>query len=62
MIKEHAPPATRFVGIRRLDDEKELERLDALGLDGILHRPASEPDLRATVRHLLNAGALAGGC
>jgi CheY-like chemotaxis protein len=61
-LKEHAPSATRFVGIRQLDDEHELERLDSLGLDGIIHRPVSEPDLRATVRHLLKAGALAGAC
>jgi CheY-like chemotaxis protein len=61
-IKEHAPATTRFVAIRRLDDEGELARLDALGLDGVLHRPLSESDLKATVKHLLNvhAGAMAG--
>ena len=58
-IKEHAPPTTRFVAIRRLDDEGELARLDSLGLDGILQRPLIESDLKATVKHLLNAGALA---
>jgi hypothetical protein len=59
-LKDHAPPATRFVGIRHLEDEAELGRLDALGLDGILHRPLTEPDLRATVNHLLRTGAMAG--
>lgn len=59
-LKEIAPPTARFVGIRRLDDENELERLDLLGLDGVLQRPLAESDLRATVKHLLGAGALAG--
>jgi CheY-like chemotaxis protein len=59
-IKEHAPPTTRFVAIRRLDDEGELARLDALGLDGVLHRPLNESDLKATVKHLLAVGAMAG--
>jgi CheY-like chemotaxis protein len=59
-LKEHAPPTTRFVGIRHLDDEGELVRLDALGLDGILQRPLLESDLRATVKHLLTAGQMAG--
>jgi CheY-like chemotaxis protein len=59
-MKEHAPPTTRFVGIRHLDDEGELARLDDLGLDGILQRPVSESDLKSIVKHLLNAGAMAG--
>jgi hypothetical protein len=59
-MKEHAPTSTRFVGIRRVDDEGELARLDALGLDGVLQRPLAESDLRATVKHLLCAGAMAG--
>ena len=59
-MKEHAPPTTRFVGIRRLDEEGELARLDALGLDGILQRPVVESDLRATVKHLLQPVAMAG--
>ena len=58
-LKEHAPPTTWFVGIRRLDEEGELTRLDALGLDGILQRPLAESDLRATVKHLLRPGAMA---
>src|SRR4051794_18100392 len=59
-MKEHAPPTSRFVAIRNLDDEDELARLDALGLDGILQRPLNESDLKATVKHLLGAGAMAG--
>ena len=59
-LKKHAPPSTRFVGIRRLDDEGELVRLDALGLDGVLQRPLAETDLRATVNHLLRSESLAG--
>jgi DNA-binding response OmpR family regulator len=59
-MKEHAPASARFVGIRHLDDEGEVARLDALGLDGVLQRPLAESDLRATVKHLLSAGALAG--
>jgi hypothetical protein len=59
-MKEHAPATTRFVGMRRLDEEGELARLDALGLDGVLQRPVNESDLRVTVKHLMRAGALAG--
>jgi CheY-like chemotaxis protein len=59
-LKEQSPPTTRFVGIRHLDDEGELTRLDALGLDGVLHRPVAESDLKATIKHLLRAGAFAG--
>jgi CheY-like chemotaxis protein len=59
-MKEHAPSSTRFVGIRKLEEEGELARLDALGLDGILQRPLAESDLRATVKHLLSAEALVG--
>jgi CheY-like chemotaxis protein len=55
-----APTATRFVAVAAIDDEAELGRLDAMGLDGVVHRPVSESDLRTTVRHLLIAGSLAG--
>jgi CheY-like chemotaxis protein len=44
---------TRFVGILNIQEEGELARLDALGLDGVLHRPVSEKDLAATVDYLL---------
>ncbi|QDV35811.1 response regulator [Tautonia plasticadhaerens] len=53
--RELSPESCRFVGIAGLTDEEELNRLDAMGLDGILHRPISEPDLVATVDHLLRA-------
>jgi CheY-like chemotaxis protein len=48
-----APKSTRFVGIMGLEDEGQLARLDAMGLDGVLHRPVAEADLKATVDHLL---------
>ncbi len=51
--KQHATNGTRYVGILNLQEEAELARLDALGLDGVLHRPLSERDLAATVNHLL---------
>jgi DNA-binding response OmpR family regulator len=59
-MKEHAPSQARFVGIRHIDEESELARLDALGLDGILQRPVAESDLRATIKHLLRTDAMAG--
>lgn len=54
--RAQAPATTRFVGILRLDEESQLSRLDALGLDGILSRPVSEADLRSTVKHVLTMG------
>jgi CheY-like chemotaxis protein len=52
-LRVHAPAPTRFVGVVRIEEESQLDRLDALGLDGVLHRPPSESDLRDTVRQLL---------
>lgn len=57
--RSQAPATTRFVGILRLDEECQLSRLDALGLDGILSRPVSEADLRSTVKHVLTMGEAA---
>jgi CheY-like chemotaxis protein len=54
--REQCHGTTRFVGIVGLEDEEELARLDALELDGALHRPLSESDLKATVDHLLRSG------
>jgi CheY-like chemotaxis protein len=54
------PDSTRIVGIVGLEDEEELARLDALGLDGVLHRPLVEPDIRSTAEHLLRAREPAG--
>jgi CheY-like chemotaxis protein len=51
--KAHHANGTRYVGILNIDDESELTRLDAMGLDGVLHRPVSESDLATTVNHLL---------
>ena len=31
-----------------------MARLDAIGLDGVLHRPLGERDLLSTVQHLLS--------
>lgn len=53
LSKTQAPASTRFVGILAIHDEAQLVRLDAMGLDGILHRPLTEEDLLATVSHLL---------
>ncbi|MEW4569352.1 response regulator [Tautonia sp. JC769] len=52
--REQAHETTRFIGIVGLSDEEELTRLDAMGLDGILHRPLAESDLKATLDHLLS--------
>jgi CheY-like chemotaxis protein len=51
--KQQNAAGTRFIGIATIEDESELSRLDAMGLDGVLHRPVSEADLLATVKHLL---------
>jgi DNA-binding response OmpR family regulator len=61
-VKQQARAGTRFIGIATIDDEGELARLDAMGLDGVLHRPVNEADLLATVKHLLeqNRSAMAG--
>lgn len=59
-FKEVADSSTRFAGISGIDDEGELARLDAMGLDGVLHRPLTEGDLRTTAKHLLNEAATAG--
>ncbi|WP_165224513.1 response regulator [Aquisphaera insulae] len=50
--KSQCPAGSRFIGVASIEDEAELARLDAMGLDGVLHRPLSEADLRATVEHL----------
>lgn len=51
--KQQYAASTRFIGIANIEEESELARLDAMGLDGVLHRPVSEADLLATVNHLL---------
>ncbi len=61
-IREHSPEAMRFIGIVRIDEESQLDRLDALGLDGVIHRPLTESDLKATVRQLIGTGTLAAVC
>jgi CheY-like chemotaxis protein len=51
--KQQNTNGTRYIGILNIDEESELERLDAMGLDGVIHRPVNEANLRATVNHLL---------
>lgn len=58
--RELSAESTRFVGIAGIDDEEELARLDALELDGILHRPLAETDIRSTTEHLLRVREAAG--
>ncbi|MGA7497060.1 MAG: response regulator [Isosphaeraceae bacterium] len=54
--KRQNTAGSRYIGIASIEDENELARLDAMGLDGVLHRPVSAGDLLATVKHLLNIG------
>jgi DNA-binding response OmpR family regulator len=54
VCKQQNTAGTRFIGIASIEDESELARLDAMGLDGVLHRPVNESDLLATVKHLLS--------
>src|SRR5262249_8911145 len=49
------PATTQFVAIAGIDGEESLARLDAVGLDGVLHRPLVEADIKATVKPLLAA-------
>jgi CheY-like chemotaxis protein len=51
--KQQNTGGSRFIGIASIEDENELARLDAMGLDGVLYRPVSESDLLTTVKHLL---------
>jgi CheY-like chemotaxis protein len=60
--RAQAPATTRFVGIFGLEEEGQLARLDAMNLDGVVHRPLAEADLKATVSHLLSARENAGVC
>jgi DNA-binding response OmpR family regulator len=53
--RDLCPESTRIVGLVGLTDEEELNRLDTMGLDGILHRPLAEADLNATVDHLVGS-------
>ena len=58
-VRSQAASTTRFAGIVNIHDEAEVARLDAMGLDGVLHRPLSEIDLKTTVKHLLQIDELA---
>jgi len=57
-LRAASPAATRFVGLAA-GGEPALDRLEEMGLDGVLHRPLREADVRATVRQLLGVGATA---
>jgi DNA-binding NarL/FixJ family response regulator len=52
-LKALLPQATAFLGVITLEDEEELPRLDALNLEGVLHRPVVEADVKAAVEHVL---------
>jgi DNA-binding response OmpR family regulator len=52
--KQQNANGTRYIGILDIDDESELARLDAMGLDGVIHRPVNETNLIVTVNHLLS--------
>jgi CheY-like chemotaxis protein len=58
--KEQMPPSTRFVGIAGIEEEQELARLDELGLDGVLHRPLVDGEVKATIRYLMGVRETAG--
>ena len=51
--KQQNTNGTRYIGILNIEEESELARLDAMGLDGVIHRPVNETNLIATVNHLL---------
>ena len=51
--KQQHASGSRYVGILKIDEEGELARLDAMGLDGVVQRPVNESDLASTVNHLL---------
>lgn len=52
--KQQNTNGTRYIGVLNIDEESELARLDAMGLDGVIHRPVNETNLRTTVNHLLS--------
>jgi CheY-like chemotaxis protein len=52
--KQKHADGTRYVGILNIEQESELARLDAMGLDGVIHRPLTESGLASTINHLLN--------
>jgi CheY-like chemotaxis protein len=58
-LKAQTNGHTRYVGVVSIHEESELARLDAIGLDGVVHRPVAEADLKATVKHLLHAEEMA---
>ena len=44
--KQQHTNGTRYVGILNIDEESELARLDAMGLDGVVHRPCQRIESR----------------
>ena len=59
-LRGQGAAGTRYIGILGIDGEDEVARLDKMGLDGVVHRPLTGADLKATVNHLLQAGQRAG--
>jgi DNA-binding response OmpR family regulator len=51
--KQQNSSGPRYIGILKIDDEGELSRLDAMGLDGVIQRPVNETDLVSTVNYLM---------
>ncbi|MGC8639514.1 MAG: response regulator [Isosphaeraceae bacterium] len=53
--KQQNTNGARYIGILNIDEESELARLDAMGLDGVIHRPVTAANLCATINHLLKS-------
>ncbi len=55
-----APAATRFIGVLKIEDDAQLDRLDVLGLHAVVNRPLVEAEVRDVVRSLLQERETAG--
>jgi DNA-binding response OmpR family regulator len=56
-IRDRAGAQSRIVGLVRGPAEADRDRLATLSLDGLLHRPVTEADLRALAGHLMGLEA-----
>ncbi|MDR3632477.1 MAG: response regulator [Isosphaeraceae bacterium] len=57
-LRAQAPARTRFVGFTKSQEEVDLIRLDTLGLDGIIERPATVEAITATLKHFVEVEKL----